>query len=63
LTKNDNDYKFKSSNLLDLSVRNFRNIFYYDFEKIIFEKLPNLLKIKDLLYHEQAEFARLSCSG
>lgn len=63
LTKNDYDFKFKSSNLLDLNVRNFRNIFYNDFEKTVFEKFPNLLKIKDLLYQEQAEFACLSGSG
>jgi len=63
LTKNDNDFKFKSSNLLDLCVRNFKDIFYNEFENIVFNKFPNLLKIKDLLYQEQAEFASLSGSG
>ena len=63
LTKNDNDYKFKSSNLLGTSVRNLKNIFFNDFEKVVFKKHPNLLEIKDLLYQEQAEFACLSGSG
>ena len=63
MTKNDNDFKFKSSNLLDLSVRNFVNIFYNDFENKIFDRFPNMLKIKELLYQEQAEFASLSGSG
>ncbi len=63
LTKNNYDYKFKSSNLLDLSVRDFKIFFSNDFEKVIFNKYPNLLKIKDLLYHEQAEFSSLSGSG
>ena len=63
LTKNNNDYKFKSSNLLDLSVRNFKKIFSNDFEKVVFDKYPNLLKIKNLLYQDQVEFASLSGSG
>jgi len=63
LTKNDNDYKFKSSNLLGTNVRYFKNIFFNDFEKVVFKNHPNLLEIKDLLYQEQAEFACLSGSG
>lgn len=63
LTRNDNDFKFKSSNLLNLGVRKFKNIFYNEFEKSIFDKYPNLCEIKNLLYREQAEYASLSGSG
>jgi 4-diphosphocytidyl-2-C-methyl-D-erythritol kinase len=63
LTRNDNDFKFKGSNLLNLSVRNFKNIFFNEFENSIFDQYPNLYKIKNLLYREQAEYASLSGSG
>jgi 4-diphosphocytidyl-2-C-methyl-D-erythritol kinase len=63
LTRNDNDYKFKSSILRGTSVRIFKNVFFNDFEGVVFKKYSNLLEIKNLLYQEQAEFASLSGSG
>lgn len=63
LTKNDYDFKFKSSNLLDLSFAEFKNIFYNDFEKTVFDEFPELLEIKKMLYRENAEYASLSGSG
>ena len=63
LTRNDNAFKFTSSNLLKLGVRNFKKLLVNDFEDSVFEKYPDLLEIKNLLYREHAEFASLSGSG
>ncbi len=63
LTKKDNDYKFKSSNLLGLTIGSLKKIFHNDFEKSIFDAHPELANIKDLLYSEKADFSCLSGSG
>jgi len=63
LTRNDNDYKFKGSNLHGIKIADFDKIFHNNFEKSIFEIYPELAEIKAILKDEKADFASLSGSG
>src|SRR5262249_47769010 len=44
-------------------VREWKNIFQNDFEKIVFKAYPEIQRIKDSLYEQGALFASMSGSG
>jgi 4-diphosphocytidyl-2-C-methyl-D-erythritol kinase len=51
------------SGLIHQPIKEWKNIFYNDFEKIIFDTHPEIRRIKDSLYERGALFSSMSGSG
>lgn len=63
LTKEIYDFKFTSFKFHNLAVSSFKNVFFNDFERVVFATYPKLGEIKENLYTQGADFASLSGSG
>jgi 4-diphosphocytidyl-2-C-methyl-D-erythritol kinase len=58
-----NDNVYSLSDLIKSPIENWKNLIFNDFENIIFEKYPQIHKIKQNLYKAGAYFASMSGSG
>jgi len=63
LTRENTGDKFRGFRFHNLDLKDFRSEFFNDFEKLVFERNPQLEIIKSLLYDQGALFAALSGSG
>jgi 4-diphosphocytidyl-2-C-methyl-D-erythritol kinase len=63
LTHQWTDNKFKSSELHELKVSDFKSVFFNSFEDVVFRKYPVLADIKQALFQNGALFAGMSGSG
>ncbi|MBN1352271.1 4-(cytidine 5'-diphospho)-2-C-methyl-D-erythritol kinase [candidate division KSB1 bacterium] len=63
LTKTKKNVKLGGSFLKSIKLREFRDVFHNDLEGIAFRHYPVLGKIKQQLFHYNAEFALMSGSG
>ena len=63
LTKDSYNFKFTSFKFHNLAVSSFKNVFFNDFERVVFTAYPKLGKIKEILYTHGADYASLSGSG